>query len=1725
MLHRRYFATLLLALGALHLTWMPCDSSLAQKATIWLNRPGSTDWFDPLNWSNGVPNSPGDIARLLQPTGSLVSPNLATPATVGELFFYRTGDVTLTGAGPLQFDNPGDAPAQIYASRGRVNATVEVPISIAEGEQLNVNLASGKTLDLQGGIISATGDITKQGRGTLTLSGDSSAWGGAMIVEEGELILSHEFALGNTLGNTTVDSGALLTFQASSNKAIRLSGGRVQGDLLVLSGPLFLASSSEIGWTLDNPTPLGIGGNPRPLPRGERLLTISGTISGPGDLHLRSDTDYETIISGESNYTGHTYISEGKFIAATSTSFGANSAGTTISGGILTLQATTQEPIRIEDGILRFKTSDMDSQAAITLAGGRVEFPFVANNPTPVIIDSPNAELWGSWSGSKADLWTGGSSGTGNLKLLGRINVNAPLTHDGNLEVRYASLNVANSYTGTTTVTGMAFINHPGALGTSTTPIVVNEGYLTLNAIPRGNRKYIIQRGTLDVPASTQPISSEIELGTDWQGFIDGSGVFEGAINYTSHPGGGDAHIGGGTFNGPIRGNGLLRLGTKDAEVILNSANDIGGIARILGNVTVNHVQAIEQSNTVLETGVLHMNVPVTSPILMTGASYNAKVGTLDLRVPQDFSKPWVMHSGWIDPSVEVGFSQLILLSGNGVVGIDSKNGGTVRIDGELRVMGSGSIQGGISGKGDIKIFGNYLGVSGDLTDFHGNYLVKNGSMTLGRTSEGFSDRIALAPDSKLHIYQGGYVNFFPPNQDFVLENDIFLHNANHSISAATSSAFIGGNYAHTVTLQGRLDVGDQGSTTSGSLRIEGPLTGRNLTHQGGGIVIATPQSQLQGVLRLSDSALSFSGAGKISGLASILLDSSSLGGSRSGRGSLNIGQDSISGITDRVADDLPIYSRGGQISFTSRQTNAIEMLGTLYLEQGKTDVAVSVGNGSLASNLVINKVVREKGTLLHTNLTGNDSKLLQIKDVSSYDGHMLGAWAVTRNAREFASIDGNGFIGTVSPTSSDLGTASPMDHVAYRGSHTLSGDKAILSLALQPTGDAGNTLDLNGHQLNIRSGGLLRSPEITNGKLTAGDGEDTELIVHNTYRISADIIDNPLGGSVALVLPNASNLTGNNTYTGGTWITGGELTILDRSAIPANDRVHINNGTYDLTQISGNPIRLGEIHLSGNGDLDSRQAPINANKYFLNSGQLAAELSGSGTIIKDSDQLLKLHMVNGSPAYKGTLIIRNGRVQINPDGTRHRIQPLPNAKIAIEGGMLEATLDNDITLKGGTLGPGSYSGSINVQENSRIISTDYTILRGELRGTGDIIIDGRIALSDSSYRRNFVGIYGGTSDFSGDFLVKSGALRLGATREGTPTRGGTGSIFVEAGARLILGSSGTYSLPTLITNDIHLSGGTLAATPPSDVGTPAFPPGTVAGDVFVHEDAYIGAMNNGLSADNEVLPGLTLAGTVHLPSNSNVFGLSSLKNSFLNSVSDRLVDVSGVLSVGHNTTWSLLTSKLTVTGTIESDAADASINFVGLNNWLQLDGVNLSVQKGQSLSVLVNGDQHEMHLTGSSKRLTGNGTLGNSVTLTEGAAISPGNSAGLLTVDGDVTLVSGGRFVVELGGTLRGDEYDALNVTGKMLIGGFLDLSLIDGFIPAPDQEFVILQADHIDGRFSNAAESITVAGIQLPITYFDDRVILGNAMMVPEPASVALLLLGFVGLAFARRRGLKAH
>ncbi|HEX2473824.1 MAG TPA: hypothetical protein VHK01_03700, partial [Lacipirellulaceae bacterium] len=132
-------------------------------------------------------------------------------------------------------------------------------------------------------------------------------------------------------------------------------------------------------------------------------------------------------------------------------------------------------------------------------------------------------------------------------------------------------------------------------------------------------------------------------------------------------------------------------------------------------------------------------------------------------------------------------------------------------------------------------------------------------------------------------------------------------------------------------------------------------------------------------------------------------------------------------------------------------------------------------------------------------------------------------------------------------------------------------------------------------------------------------------------------------------------------------------------------------------------------------------------------------------------------------------------------------------------------------------------------------------------------------------------------------------------------------------------------------------------------------------------------------------------------------------------------------------------------------------------------------------------------------------------LTIPSGGTLAPGRSAGSTTILGDYTQSAGATLEIEVGGTATATQFDFVEVTGTALLGGNLEVALVNGFEPDPDDEFIVFNADDLLSFFTNAGNGQridTVDGVGSflvhygPTSPFDpDQIVLSEFVLARVP------------------------
>jgi autotransporter-associated beta strand protein len=302
-------------------------------AQVTWTQPGGGNWNVNSNWSSGTfPNAAGAAAVL----GTNIAANAAIPLfqdiTLGSLTFNDDNNYSVNNDN-LIFNSGGPGAATILVTNSGGNGAH----TIASALQLTSNLVVSQWssgLFTMSGSKSGAGGITKEGTGTLTLSG-AATYLGATAVNNGTVIYRSATAIPG--GPVTIGDGvgaAASAFLTISN-AIPTAGAlaaTINSDGVLLQGQNIITRVQSLAGTGEvRLTSVG-SGQSFEFAMGTNNATFNGTITGGvangttpnpagGGRINKSGLGTQTL-SGSNSYITRTFISDGALNATHSNAFG-----------------------------------------------------------------------------------------------------------------------------------------------------------------------------------------------------------------------------------------------------------------------------------------------------------------------------------------------------------------------------------------------------------------------------------------------------------------------------------------------------------------------------------------------------------------------------------------------------------------------------------------------------------------------------------------------------------------------------------------------------------------------------------------------------------------------------------------------------------------------------------------------------------------------------------------------------------------------------------------------------------------------------------------------------------------------------------------------------------------------------------------------------------------------------------------------------------------------------------------------------------------------------------------------------------------------------------------------------------------------------------------------------------------------------------------------------------
>ncbi|WP_432264452.1 autotransporter-associated beta strand repeat-containing protein [Brucella abortus] len=1165
----------------------------------------------------GTGGTSGSLAGDIANNGALVvnrsdALNLAGAISgTGSLTKNGAGTVTLSGANSYTGGTKVSAGTLVVANDNTGGGTMTVDVGallqIGTGGtsgSLAGDIANDGTLVVDrsdaiglSGAISGAGGLTKNGAGTLTLSGANS-YTGATTVSAGILTLTGDNTGG---GTTTVDARAELHIGTGG------ASGSLAGNI-VNDGALVVDRSGVIG--------------------------LSGVISGTGGL-MKSGTGTVTL-SGVNTYTGGTTLTAGTLAAASDNNLGGASGGLTFNGGTLQVMGTSW--------------TSTNRAVSLQAGGGTFDIEDAANNFAVTQGVAGAGGLTKSGSGtltlSGANSYTGATTVSAGTLVVANDNTGGGTTTvDVGAGLQIGTGGVSGSLAGDIVNNGTLVVDRSNAFDLAN--VISGTGSLTKNGAGTltlsGVNSYT---GGTTVSAGTLAVRADNNLGDASGGLaINGGATLQLTDNLTTARGvtlgAGTATItidGGKTaqFSNKLTGSGTLAV-SGSGTLILSAANDYSGNTTIASGSTLQLGDGSTDgrlAGNVANAGTLTFHnkggTTFAGEISGTGSLVQNGAGALTLSGDsQGFAGTTTVSSGSLLVSGKLGGTVTVnsgaTLDGSGEIGgnttvngtLEGASGNGLTFKGDLK-LGSGSIinasfdhpggarifdvTGDIALDGTVNVSSFGTGGPGLYHLFHYAGTSSGSGLTLGSLPGGVSvDKVYINQQvNDIYVVNttGATLNYWNGTQSRP-QGDGLLHGGNGTWTAATGNfnwtnspsydlngAWDNGAFAVFGGGKGLVTV----DTSAGAISASGMqfiTTGYKLSGDKLTLVPTTSNPSAKPLIRVGsgspgDSALiaiisteltGTHGLEKADGGTLILTGANTYtGGTAISGGTLQLGDGATNGSVQGAISTGADAAHKGVLAIRAAAGtpatigNTISGTGSVSVLGGTVTFSVAnsyTGGTTLAGGTTIVTADANLGAV-GTNVALNNGATLRFGANLDATHSFTHAFQLGTVASDVGTLDTDGHDVAMSGVISGAGglMKSGTGTVTLSGANSYTGGTKVsagtLVVANDNTGGGTTTVDA-GAVLQIGTGG-------TSGNLAGDIANNGALVVNRSDALN---LANAISGAGSLMKSGAGTLTlsGANSYTGATTVSAGTLTQGAAGGFStASSRYDVDtDGTLDL--------------------------------------------------------------------------------------------------------------------------------------------------------------------------------------------------------------------------------------------------------------------------------------------------------------------------------------------------------------------------------------------------------------------------------------------------------------------------------------------------------------------------------------------------------------------------------
>ncbi len=743
---------------------------------------------------------------------------------------------------------------------------------------------------------------------------------------------------------------------------------------------------------------------------------------------------------------------------------------------------------------------------------------------------------------------------------------------------------------------------------------------------------------------------------------------------------------------------------------------------------------------------------------------------------------------------------------------------------------------------------------------------------------------------------------------------------------------------------------------------------------------------------------------------------------------------------------------------------------------------------------------------------TGGDQLVIQSTSVTNTHGNITASGAGSMVSLLNSSVTGGTLNTSGGGTIESAGTTDLTGVTLSTGStYTASNNTTTNVLGtitndglIQVKGGAGTNgfFDPNGNT-TLTGGGAVTLSTATGGGsayIEQSGGYYTLTNTNNTIQ------GNGIIGNGGLTVVNSAGGTIDANVSGGTLLIngGGGLTNQGTLAVSSGDLLHVTNGPF--TNFSGATLTGGTYNVAGTLEIDELGSA--GGEIVTNAANIILNGAGASFIDSGSNNALANLATNAAGGSFGVLGGRNFTTAGNFTN---------NGTLGVGAGSTFAVTGSLTNFAGTTLTGGTYdvTGTLKFHGANVVTNAANIALTGTAAKITNSTNNGNgLANFATNAATGGFGVLGGFNFTTAGSFTNDGVLTVGSGStfavapassltnfSGSTLTGGTyvvAGTLQFAGANIVTNAANiTLSGPTAEIENSSSSGNGLANLA-VNAGGSSFTLLDNANITTVGNFHNIGILSVGagstfdvggqltnFSATNLTLTGGTysVTGTLEFPGANIVTNAAKImlggpaaliENSTTsgNGLANLASNAStGKFSLAGNANFTTI-GNFSTAGTV-SIAAGSTFTVGGPGSYTQTagtttDGGTLTAAGGVALS---------------GGALFGGGTITGNLNST--GIVTPGVSAtktGLLTNVGTYIQNAGGSLDIGIAGTIAGTKFDALN-SNTAILGGTLNLSQLNGFVPTVGTTFKIVNFNSETGTFAtvnglsiNSSEAYTV-------------------------------------------------